>query len=110
MSPYPATEKLADCVLIAPIVKLPEPEAEAAKSSPSTRSTDRFPDPATEAPRRAGIVTMILIARPLSPPQETLLPRRPTLSVSPSRTLRSAERRVGKECVSPGRSRWSPYH
>src|SRR3546814_15593024 len=26
-----------------------------------------------------------------------------------SRALRSAERRVGKECVSPCRSRWSPY-
>src|SRR3546814_14072831 len=25
-------------------------------------------------------------------------------------TLSSAERRVGKECVSPCRSRWSPYH
>src|SRR3546814_18784350 len=24
--------------------------------------------------------------------------------------LRSEERRVGKECVSRGRSRWSPYH
>src|SRR3546814_16885223 len=24
--------------------------------------------------------------------------------------LRSDERRVGKECVSPCRSRWSPYH
>src|SRR3546814_13501386 len=24
--------------------------------------------------------------------------------------LRSEERRVGKECVSPGRSRWSPSH
>src|SRR3546814_13404418 len=24
--------------------------------------------------------------------------------------LRSAERRVGKECVSTGRSGWSPYH
>src|SRR3546814_18913338 len=23
---------------------------------------------------------------------------------------RSDERRVGKECVSPGKSRWSPYH
>src|SRR3546814_14962551 len=23
---------------------------------------------------------------------------------------RSEERRVGKECVSPGRSRWTPYH
>src|SRR3546814_14545547 len=24
--------------------------------------------------------------------------------------IRSEERRVGKECVRPGRSRWSPYH
>ena len=24
--------------------------------------------------------------------------------------LRSEERRVGKECVNPCRSRWSPYH
>src|SRR3546814_15551763 len=27
-----------------------------------------------------------------------------------SRRLRSEERRVGKECVSTCRSRWSPYH
>src|SRR3546814_15113756 len=27
-----------------------------------------------------------------------------------ARAYRSEERRVGKECVSPGRSRWSPYH
>src|SRR3546814_6652980 len=26
------------------------------------------------------------------------------------RPTRSEERRVGKECVSPCRSRWSPYH
>src|SRR3546814_16769709 len=26
------------------------------------------------------------------------------------RGLRTDERRVGKECVSTGRSRWSPYH
>src|SRR3546814_19469771 len=26
------------------------------------------------------------------------------------RTMRSEERRVGKECVSTCRSRWSPYH
>src|SRR3546814_2262172 len=26
------------------------------------------------------------------------------------RRVRSEERRVGKECVSPCRSRWSPYH
>src|SRR3546814_19445494 len=27
-----------------------------------------------------------------------------------AKTTRSEERRVGKECVSPCRSRWSPYH
>src|SRR3546814_12572356 len=27
-----------------------------------------------------------------------------------NRSLRSEERRVGKECVSTCRSRWSPYH
>src|SRR3546814_14578803 len=26
------------------------------------------------------------------------------------KNIRSEERRVGKECVSPFRSRWSPYH
>src|SRR3546814_3533100 len=29
---------------------------------------------------------------------------------SRSRPMRSEERRVGKECVSTCRSRWSPYH
>src|SRR3546814_15889668 len=36
-----------------------------------------------------------------------------TLSSRPSgddRCIRSAERRVGQECVSTCRSRWSPYH
>src|SRR3546814_19297544 len=28
----------------------------------------------------------------------------------PAMNARSEERRVGKECVSPCRSRWSPYH
>src|SRR3546814_13245373 len=30
--------------------------------------------------------------------------------VAPQRRRRSEERRVGKECVSTGRSRWPPYH
>src|SRR3546814_5469263 len=30
--------------------------------------------------------------------------------VEPPSTSRSEERRVGKECVSTCRSRWSPYH
>src|SRR3546814_1524018 len=29
---------------------------------------------------------------------------------APHRSVRSEERRVGKECVSTCRSRWSPYH
>src|SRR3546814_14781430 len=32
------------------------------------------------------------------------------LNSLPIRTGRSEERRVGKECVSTCRSRWSPYH
>src|SRR3546814_19062263 len=30
--------------------------------------------------------------------------------LAPDVVIRSEERRVGKECVSPCRSRWSPYH
>src|SRR3546814_11674392 len=33
-----------------------------------------------------------------------------TLPMIERRLLRSEERRVGKECVSTCRSRWSPYH
>src|SRR3546814_12383629 len=36
--------------------------------------------------------------------------RVPTSGASWSRPSRSEERRVGKECVSTCRSRWSPYH
>src|SRR3546814_7941234 len=32
------------------------------------------------------------------------------LGAAPGRDTRSEERRVGKECVSTCRSRWSPYH
>src|SRR3546814_8218566 len=34
----------------------------------------------------------------------------PDGSRRPTRASRSEERRVGKECVSTCRSRWSPYH
>src|SRR3546814_10520140 len=33
-----------------------------------------------------------------------------TISFTQTETARSEERRVGKECVSTCRSRWSPYH
>src|SRR3546814_2113641 len=36
--------------------------------------------------------------------------RRPQLHRRRLQKLRSEERRVGKECVSTCRSRWSPYH
>src|SRR3546814_19116334 len=39
-----------------------------------------------------------------------LLPRRSGLPFIISAGRRSEERRVGKECVSTCRSRWSPYH
>ena len=32
------------------------------------------------------------------------------LQPSPVEKIRSEERRVGKECSEPCRSRWSPYH
>src|SRR3546814_4711548 len=44
---------------------------------------------------------------PLEPSQE--LARR-SRSVEQSLSMRSEERRVGKECVSTCRSRWSPYN
>src|SRR3546814_15874138 len=34
----------------------------------------------------------------------------PAIAMHPSTELRSEERRVGKECVSKCRSRWSPSH
>src|SRR3546814_3977483 len=41
---------------------------------------------------------------------ETAAPRTDTQPSYDERNLRSEERRVGKECVSTCRSRWSPYH
>src|SRR3546814_2178881 len=43
---------------------------------------------------------------------ELVVAARPRLHASPRvlSVMRSEERRVGKECVSTCRSRWSPYH
>src|SRR3546814_14174105 len=41
---------------------------------------------------------------------DSLVHSRPGLRVELQTALRSEERRVGKECVSKCRSRWSPYH
>src|SRR3546814_212971 len=37
-------------------------------------------------------------------------PARQLLAPQMAKQVRSEERRVGKECVSPCRTRWSPYH
>src|SRR3546814_6614622 len=42
--------------------------------------------------------------KPMNCPEEILIYR------TRARSYRSEERRVGKECVSTCRSRWSPYH
>src|SRR3546814_1060883 len=42
--------------------------------------------------------------------QDMIWARREALEVLARLTGRSEERRVGKECVSTCRSRWSPYH
>src|SRR3546814_9297860 len=56
-------------------------------------------------PRRTRRGTGEIFKHPGPPPLLARLPR----SGSPARG-RSEERRVGKECVSTCRSRWSPYH
>src|SRR3546814_17656460 len=38
------------------------------------------------------------------------LPKQEAYALAGKRMARSEERRVGKECVSTCRSRWSPYH
>src|SRR3546814_6695575 len=55
-------------------------------------------------PAKAGISTSLIIAAMISRP---LPGRQEKLLVDDDR---SEERRVGKECVSKCRSRWSPYH
>src|SRR3546814_7538250 len=42
--------------------------------------------------------------------RQWLIPFAPPSMPSKSWPIRSEERRVGKECVSTCRSRWSPYH
>src|SRR3546814_12171681 len=46
-----------------------------------------------------------MLKNPTQIPATLRLARRSTLALA----SRSEERRVGKECVSTGRSRWSPY-
>ena len=58
-----------------------------------------------------GLVLSALLER--ADPRDALISSGPRLAeLGPGATVgtRSEERRVGKECSSPCRSRWSPYH
>src|SRR3546814_7038138 len=69
--------------------------------------------PIWAAPRRRSPEVAGRLSRNGTSAPSTLLPQRgfpgrPRLCAD--RAARSEERRVGKECVSTCRSRWSPYH
>src|SRR3546814_7047557 len=54
-------------------------------------------------------ISVVVLPAPLGPSRAKIVPSATSRSM-PSSTTRSEERRVGKECVSTCRSRWSPYH
>ena len=62
--------------------------------------------------QRAAVVGARVLARQLDTNVVALFPNRPAGDEEerPDVDGRSEERRVGKECVSLCRSRWSPYH
>src|SRR3546814_14928050 len=51
-----------------------------------------------------------IIARARQRAYHVLTPNRDKLEIIVQRPLRSQKRRVGKECVGPCRSRWTPSH
>src|SRR3546814_7110027 len=69
---------------------------------------DRLRPPANASNRRWPAVP-VSRRREASKP-DTNRPRMLDAWLSPTSQLRSEERRVGKECVSKCRSRWSPYN
>src|SRR3546814_3528185 len=76
-------------------------------------SSDLFPVAAPQRPRGRCTNPATAIPDVLSPQWFCEQHRRtnPSVRTSPrARPERSDERRVGKECVSTCRSRWSPYH
>src|SRR3546814_14252498 len=75
----------------------------AANPAPLPANTVHFSDVALLA------TTQSINAIPLTPSPMVGKSRAWLEGVTPS-ILRSEERRVGKECVSTCRSRWSPYH
>src|SRR3546814_13977960 len=78
------------------------------------RSDDVNPHTLTAAPSpyllSAGSVISASLITGLRSDLPGLVTAQVTAQVFDSPTGRSEERRVGKECVSTCRSRWSPYH
>src|SRR3546814_16469015 len=80
-------------------------------SAESGLATFRGPDGLWEGHRVEDVCTPEAFARDPDLVQTFYDMRRAALAgVEPNPAHRSAERRVGKECVSTCRSRWSPYH
>src|SRR3546814_15368638 len=61
---------------------------------------------------RAGVLIQGIAIRQVDPPSQVDEAFKEVTAARQEResAIRSEERRVGKECVSTGRTRWSPYH
>src|SRR3546814_16531524 len=57
-------------------------------------------------PKKPDLSVDIFVVMFARPPSDMSMPQ----AGEPPPRMRSEERRVGKACVSTGRSRWSPYH
>src|SRR3546814_19051720 len=62
----------------------------------------------TYSPER--VSTLMISSLPTNSGTRTTAPVSSLAGLPPPPEVRSEERRVGKECVSTCRSRWSPYH
>src|SRR3546814_4633088 len=67
-------------------------------------------NPALEIWQRERCLSVSAVRRAQQRKQRLVLVNGQGLTIAQCPALRSEERRVGKECVSTCRSRWSPYH
>src|SRR3546814_18550123 len=79
---------------------------------PRTRAVPAVDRVLTELGRSRNVAVQVphFLSMPLLIQQSNLLCTLPRRMARVYADVRSAERRVGKECVSTCRSRWSPYH
>ena len=129
-APSPAVASPAAPAAAAPVAPAPAPSADAPKgeegvtlSPPAPAKPEATPEPPPPAP----VAVVPAPATPLPAPAEPPPPRpspppldqlgsyqtHTWISAGARTTFvkdRSEERRVGKECRMPCRSRWSPYH